>query len=85
LDILQEKNIGGLIISMARGMFQGCNEISNDDDGEYINETRGIEIFNFVTAGVLEETLHCSTQATAALADLEQVFGDHIAEFKAEL
>ncbi len=85
LDIIQENNIGGALGTMAGGLFQGCNEVSNDDDGQFINEVTSIELFNFVTTGVLEETLHCSTAATEQLARTEEVFGEHIADYKETL
>lgn len=85
LDILQEKNIGGLVISMARGMFQGCNETADDDNGEYINELDGIEIFNFATVGVLEETLQCSNDAAEKLSKIGEAFDGHIASYQQQL
>lgn len=85
LDIIKEKKIGGILGSMAESLFQGCNELPNDDSGEYINELTGIEIFNFATAGVLEEKLHCRESATESLSTIAEVYGDHVASFEEQL
>ena len=85
LDIIQENNIGGALGSMAGSLFQGCNAVANDDDGQFINEVLSVEIFNFETTGVLEETLHCSTTATEQLARLEEIYGEFIATYQEKL
>lgn len=85
LDIMQENGVGGIFMTMAGGLFQGCNELPNDDNGEFINEVRGIEIFNYATAGVFEETLHCSPTAGEELQKISDEFGADIATYLEEL
>jgi hypothetical protein len=85
LDLIQENNIGGPIISsMAAGLFKGCNEDVNDDE-PFINVFDGIAILNYATAGALEETLQCSETAAEELAKIEQVFGDDVAVYEETL
>ncbi len=85
LDIIQDRGVGGMLGSMAGGLFQGCNEVADNDNGNFINELTGIEIFNYATAGVLEETLHGSTTAAVELSKIKEVFGEHITTYKEKL
>ena len=83
--MIQENNIGGpLISSMAAGLFKGCNE-HIDDDEPFINVFTGIDILNYGSAGVLEETLHCSETAAAELAKIKDEFGDDVAVYQETL
>ena len=82
---MRDNGVGGVFINMASGLFQGCNELPNDDAGEFINEVRGIAIFNYATAGVLEEILHCSKTARAELQRITDVFGTYITTYLEEL
>ena len=85
LDFIQEKNIGGVAISsMAAGLFKGCNE-HIDDDEPYINVFTGIDILNYGSAGVLEETLHCSETAADQLRKIKDEFGEDVAVYQETL
>jgi hypothetical protein len=86
VDLAEEYKLGGLLgqLGLVRQLFgqlfDGCNDPMDDPKGKFIAATRGIEVMNYVTAGVFEETLHCADRA-GALSDTEKEFGGDIAEY----
>ena len=88
LDLAVEFQIGGALAPFLPAffgmLFQGCNELP-DDDEPFIAATRGVEILNYLSTGVLEETLHCSSTSADALAAIESVYGDDIADYRETL
>ena len=69
---------------MAASLFKGCNPLP-EDDTPFVNQLTAIEIINYVTAGVLEETLHCSTTAAEQLSLVTDKFGKNVAEYQEEV
>lgn len=84
LKIIQENNIGGVMGQMAGGLFKGCNELP-EDESPFVSQITAIEIINYVTAGVLEETLQCSKTAAEQLSLVSVQFGNNVAEYQEEL
>lgn len=86
IDLAEEFKLGGLLsdLGLVRSffgrLFDGCNDPMDAPDGEYIPATRGIEVMNYLTAAVFEETLHCADRA-GALSDAEKEFGADIASY----
>ena len=67
------------------GLFQGCNGSDPDVEEEFIAADRGIDIYNYITAGTLEEALHCSSTAAAELAKAPDVYGADLVDYQENL
>ncbi len=84
LDLAVEFGIGGAFapaLPMFFGaLFDGCNDLPEDPQ-PFLPASRGVEILNAASAGVFEETLHCSSAATAGLRAMESTFGADVARY----
>jgi hypothetical protein len=81
VDLANEFQLGNALLRPFFGtLFDGCNATPDDPSGEFIPASRGIEIMNYVTSGVFEETLHCAVRS-ASLSETSAVYGADIADY----
>lgn len=77
LDIIKQDHVAGIVGRFAGALFRGCDD-PRDSGDPFLAWSRGVDILNYATAAVLEESLHCSASAVSEVAKIQSTFDPDI-------
>ncbi|MFN7953698.1 MAG: hypothetical protein U0610_18370, partial [bacterium] len=77
LDIIKQDHVAGIVGLFAGALFRGCDD-PRDSGDPFLAWSRGVDILNYATAAVLEESLHCSASAASEVAKIQSTFDPDI-------